>query len=72
MADQNTNRKKRSDEIIEEYIYEFGEAPFVPWTCYSYDDPQYIAMLEKAIKLGRPITDEDIHEFFPMDDGNIY
>lgn len=72
MADQNSNRNEHAEEVREEYISTFMTYIPTPWTCYSDYDPQLIAMLEKALTRGTPVTDEDMREFFPMNDGNWY
>ena len=71
MADKNTKHKDFAEEVRFEYFVKFGEPPY-PWTCEAWDDPRLIEMLYRALKRGTPVTPDDIDEYFPMDDGNIY
>ena len=57
--------REEMDEIRSRYIFEFNELP-VQIIPESYEN--YCLRMKKALERGRPITDEDIDEDFPLED----
>lgn len=54
-------------EIKTEYLIEFNE---IPMMVMSESEEHYCERLKKALEKGRPITEEDIDEDFPLTDEN--
>lgn len=79
MEEKNINRKniedneelsrEEMDEIRSRYISTFNELPV---QIIPESDESYYLRMKKALERGRPITDEDIDEDFPLEaeDGN--
>lgn len=54
-------------EIRTEYLIKFNE---IPMMVMSESEEHYCERLKKALERGRPITEEDIDEDFPLTDEN--
>lgn len=66
----NTNE---TEKVLDEYREKFGKLPMIPMMqCAGYSDPQYIAMLKKAIERGSKVEEADYDEFFPLDADVLY
>jgi hypothetical protein len=60
-------------KVLDEYVDNFGELPMIPMMqCSGYSDPQYIAMLQRAIKTGEKVSQKDYEDFFPFDPDVLY
>ena len=57
--------REEMDEIRREYFFTFGELPV---QIIPEDEQSYCLRMKKALERGRPITDEDIDEDFPLED----
>lgn len=56
-------------EIRTQYLIEFNE---IPMMIMSESEEHYCERLKKALERGRPITEEDIDEDFPLTDEEGY
>ncbi len=56
-------------EIRTQYFIEFNE---IPMMIMSESEEHYCERLKKALERGRPITEEDIDEDFPLTDEEGY
>lgn len=75
MEEKNINRKniedneelsrEEMDEIRSRYISAFNELPV---QIIPESEESYCLRMKKALERGRPITDEDIDEDFPLED----
>lgn len=53
-------------DVKKEYYLLFGEMPFLLVT-QSYDNEDYQILMQNAINRGKPLTQEEIEEYFQND-----
>lgn len=69
MKDQNMHAEK----VLQTYIEKYGKQPYLPkMQCTGASNPQYIAMIENALKENREVNDSDYDVYFPMKEGVLY
>ena len=52
--------------VLNRYVREFGELPFL-LTTQSYDDDDYKLLMNQAINRGTPLTEKEIADYFKND-----
>ena len=51
------------NDILREYYFRFDEMPYL-LTTQSYEDDDYLILMQNAINRGTPLTREEIEEWF--------
>ena len=52
-----------ANEVLKEYFEKFDELPFL-LTTMSYDDEDYKILMMQAINRDKPLTEEEISDYF--------
>ena len=66
-------QKNHTDQVLRAYTDRFNTLPPIRMIqCSGLDDPDYIAMLENALKENRKVTENDYDVYFPTEEGVVY